>query len=447
MQRISFSMKALFVASVLFLSGFLNTGRAQNNPTKEVLVYFKSGVERVAKGQLIARAASAATKASLGHFNIGEDKITSAFPDFNEADTLKATPEGRTISLPNMARIFRIQIPDGVSCDSVIESLKKLPNVLFAEKNMEARLFTTPTDPDYNKQWHLNNTGQSSGTSGADIRAEQAWSIFTGSSSVTVAVIDAGVKTTHEDLSGKATGDVEDGEYHGTHVAGIAAAIANNGKGGCGVDWSAQILSKQIFSTSYISYPDNPDGYMGDANTYNKIVGAVNSGAAVVNNSWGSTIYSSTVRMAFAYAYKMNRVSTVAMGNDYNNGNPTKYPAAFGQGIVAAGATTDQDVRSDFSQTGSWIDVVAPGGINPYPNNNQHDIWSTWGPNTDSYRYLAGTSMATPVVSGVASLLKGYNSNLDNDDIEHVIRLSADDKGDAGWDQYYGYGRVNAYRH
>jgi subtilisin family serine protease len=331
--------------------------------------------------------------------------------------------------MPNMAKIFRIPIQEGISRGSVMDSLKRLPEVLFAEPNMDAKLFADPT---YSNQWHLNNTGQSGGTPGADIKAEQAWSIFTGSSSVILGVIDSGVETNHEDLSGKASGDSPDGSYHGTHVAGIAAAKANNDLGGRGVDWNAQILSKRIF---------DHNGYVGDATAANQIISAANS-AHILNNSWGGTSYSTTLRMAFAYAYKMNRTAIVAMGNDYEYGNPITYPAAFGQGIIAVGATTDQDARSGYSQTGNHIDVVAPGGINPYPNNNLHDIWSTWGGGT--YRWLAGTSMAAPIVSGIASLLKGYNTNLDNDDIEHIIRISADDKGVTGWDIEYGTGRVNA---
>jgi len=118
----------------------------------------------------------------------------------------------------------------------------------------------------------------------------------------------------------------------------------------------------------------------------------------------------------------MNRVSCAAMGNWYQYGNPTMYPAALDNNVIAVGATTDSDLRSYYSQTGNHIDVTAPGGINPYPNNDMHDIWSTWRSN--SYQYLAGTSMATPQISGISSLLKGYNSGLYNDDIANIIRLS-----------------------
>lgn len=118
------------------------------------------------------------------------------------------------------------------------------------------------------------------------------------------------------------------------------------------------------------------------------------------------------------------------MGN--NNGSQTQYPAGFGQGIIAIGSTDVNDVIAGSSNTGNHIDVSAPG-VN---------IYSTY--RNPDYAYNSGTSMAAPHVSGLASLLKGYNSNLYNDDIEHIIQLSADDKGDPGWDQYYGYGRINA---
>jgi hypothetical protein len=285
----------------------------------------------------------------------------------------------------------------------------------------------------------LTNTGQGGGTAGADIKAPDAWNIFTGSASIKIAIIDNGVLTNHEELSGKASGDAPvDIVYHGTHVAGIAAAKANNEKGGRGVDWNAQIISKRIFSPTYD----------GDAAAASKIMSAVDGGAHILNNSWGgnSSTWSTTLRIAFAYAYNMNRVSVVSMGN--HNGSQTRYPAGFGQGIIAVGSTQNTDLVSSFSNTGSHITVVAPGGGDP--PNDANDIWSTWGPNSNSYAFEAGTSMAAPVVSGIASLLKGYNSNLDNDDIENIIKLSADKvRPDIysytnGWNNQMGYGRVNA---
>ena len=155
------------------------------------------------------------------------------------------------------------------------------------------------------------------------------------------------------------------------------------------------------------------------------------------NNSYGGPDFSTTLRMAFSYAYKMNRTAVVSMGN--NNSSTPSYPAAFGQGILSVGATNHNDERWTWNQYqgsnyGNHIDFIAPGA----------EILSTWRGN--NYHTITGTSMAAPVVAGIASLLKGYNPNLYNDDIEQIIRISADDKGDPGWDQYYGTGRVNAYK-
>ena len=147
--------------------------------------------------------------------------------------------------------------------------------------------------------------------------------------------------------------------------------------------------------------------------------------------------------MAFAYVYKMNRVAVVAMDDHGQTG--ATYPAAYGQGIIAVGATDNSDVRPSWSEAGSWIDVSAPG-VNILSTYRNGVYFSD--PN---YEYLSGTSMATPYVSGIVSLLKGFNSNLYNDDIEHIIQLSADKirpdlyTYDAnGWNANVGFGRVNA---
>ncbi len=233
-------------------------------------------------------------------------------------------------------------------------------------------------------------------------------------------------------MSGKVSGDTGYGwSGHGIHVAGIASAKTNNTTGIAGVDWSAQLHAQRI---------DNID----DAGVYQAVVDAVNynPNVYVLNNSWGLTNpqgqarYSTMVESAFAYAYKMNRVAVAAMGN--NNGSQTQYPAGFGQGIIAVGATDQNDAHPGFSNTGNHIDVSAPGVsiLSTYRNGNF--------PGDLNYHYNNGTSMAAPHVAGIASLLKGYNPNLYNDDIEQIIRISADDKGDTGWDQQFGTGRVNA---
>ncbi|GAB6278539.1 MAG: hypothetical protein STSR0006_05370 [Lentimicrobium sp.] len=162
------------------------------------------------------------------------------------------------------------------------------------------------------------------------------------------------------------------------------------------------------------------------------------SNVYVLNNSWGLIDenhnpgrYSITVKLAYVYAYNANRNMVSSMGN-HNVTHPgvPNYPAGFDIGI-AVGATDNNDNIASFSVHGNYIDVSAPGV----------GIYSTL---INSYDYMSGTSMATPFVSGIASLLKGYNQYLANDDIENIIRLSADDKGVNGFDSTYGYGRVNS---
>ena len=404
---------------------------------REIIVMFKPGVISLPEGSTKTPLDSViitapAVDSVLTHFN--PELILKGFPEHDPVDTIAISPDGQVIKKLDLSLIYKIRLPEGVSRDSLIGILETLPEVIYAEPNGTAEFYSPvfPNDQYFGNQWGLYNTGQSGGVYRADINAPEAWEITTGNSAVKIGIIDWGIFGGHSDLSGKVSGDAEYSDPHGTHVAGIASAKTNNSIGVAGVDWNAQLISQNIAGQDITG-------------VYNSIIDAVNSGANVLNNSWGlPSGYSTTVRSAFAYAYKMNRVSTVAMGND--GISVVKYPAGFGQGIIAVGATTDRDVKSVYSNTGNHIDVVAPGGINAYPDNNLRDIYSCWYGEA-SYRYLAGTSMASPFVTGLASLLKGYKSNLYNDDIEQIIRISADDVNsptNPGWDEYLGTGRINA---
>lgn len=236
---------------------------SQNNPSKEIMVYFSSGVERGSENQP-AKVSSLMIKNVLAYFNINDDKVISAFPKFNEADTLQQTSDGQLVGLPNMAKIFKVQVPEGIKRETVIDSLKKIHGVLFAEPNGTVEPHVVPNDQYFSYQWALQPGG---GT--GKIQAPEAWDIFTGTSNNIIGIVDGGIDATHPDLSGKVSGD---GGYgwtgHGIHVGGIASAKTNNWDGTkyvgvAGVDWNAQLHAQRV---------DNTD----DAGTYQAVVDAVN---------------------------------------------------------------------------------------------------------------------------------------------------------------------------
>ncbi|GIK22590.1 MAG: S8 family serine peptidase [Ignavibacteriaceae bacterium] len=413
---------------------------SQENPKLQAIIMFEKDILSIPEGKTEAEI----SELKINSFEVqkillqNEPRfIKKAFPLFSPKDTLLVANTGEFVKLVDLSNIYLFEFSDKNSVNKFINEIKDLKEVVYAETNYhDFKVQGFPNDPNYENGdlWGLNNYGQNGGTTDADIDAPEAWQITTGSN-VVIAVIDDGVDAGHEDLTGKVSGDA--GVYggndywtfgHGTHVSGIAGAFGNNSKGIAGVNWAANINSQRIENGSDIDF-------------YNGIMSAVNSGSKILNNSWGGYVYSTTVRIAFANAYKLNVVSLAAMGND--NTTNTLYPAGYGQGIISVGATDRNDLRSIWirpdgtikgSNYGNHIDVSAPGT----------SIWSTY-PFANQYVSWNGTSMATPYVTGIASLLFSINPNLYNDDIEQIIRISADDKGVAGWDQEYGTGRVNAY--
>ncbi len=368
------------------------------------------------------------------------ESMTRPYPDYNPADTIAYSPKGKIVKKLDLSRIYRVRFPDGTELDSVVKDLNALDEVIFAERIPMIKLLAIPNDEFFGYQWGLHNTGQAGGTPGEDIHAVEAWDIFKGSSHVLIGIIDCGVKSDHEDLAGKVSGDPYYYGAHGTHVAGIASAKTNNSLGVAGTDWNANIYTEGLEVDAYGTFVEPADSF------YTAIVRAVDVGCDVLNNSWGGSRYSRIIRWAFHYAYEMDRVPVAAMGNTGKEN--LLFPAGF-TCVLAVGATQNNGIRSNFSTYGDHIDVVAPGGTNPYPNNDDRDILSTWTANDfqgKPYRYLSGTSMATPFVTGLAALLKGFRPDLTNDDIMWLIRISADDKPPTGWDKYTGYGRINAER-
>jgi len=370
---------------------------------------------------------SAKLKRAIEHRQVRN--ITRGFPDFVEADTLQISENGRLVKLPNFSRVFRFKMNNENEMDSAIAELSRIPGVLFAQRHLDPK---PCGDPYYANQWYLKNPGgyvtnpynlscqvagmTSTLNAGIDIKAEDAWAITTGNPNIKIGLFDTGVKLNHEDLVGRVTGD---GEYssdpHGTVMAGLLVANANNSIGIRGVDWNAQVISKRLW---------NGNNYRGDDIAAQKIIEGVNSGVHILNNSYsgpqGPNQAGYLLRSALAYAYKMNRVVVASMGNN-GNSDPLLYPAAFGHGVIAVGAITGNGQWANkYSNFGTHIDLSAPGGqtMTDCTDDEFYDpkcILSTWNDvrvRTDHYAGGFGTSQAAALVSGVASLLKGYNQPL-----------------------------------
>ena len=317
-------------------------------------------------------------------------------------------------------------------------------------------------DPDYQYQWHLHNTGGtsyngSSLVSDIDIDAPEAWAITTGSTSVTVAVIDDGIDASHEDMptpltgytpanNGDGTPDVSD-DGHGQLVAGLIVAQHDNNLVGKGVAPGVSYFSVNIFASG-TSNSDVADG----------ITWAVNQGADILSNSWGwsSCSYNdASVTSAFSNAATNGRgglgcVILVASGND--SYSCVAYPANLSTVFGVGGISGDAE-RSNFSNYGSDLDICAPSDDNwsgGYPSGDygypSTDRMGNLGwTNSSVYYYFGGTSGATPLVSGVAALVLSVDATLTKSEVENILTSTANTSFSDYNSNEYGAGMVNAY--
>lgn len=304
--------------------------------------------------------------------------------------------------------------------DQIQKSLEASGLFDFVEPDYLASVNNTPNDPGFPSQWHL-----------ATIQATSAWNITTGSTGVTIAMVDSGIDTTHPDFAGKIVGGwnflannstIVDTMGHGTTTAGAAAATGNNGVGVSGVVWQNPIMPLIVVdSTGYASY----------SNIANAITYAAQRGVRIVNVSIGGSTSSSMLQSAVTYAWGLGTVVFASAGN--GGLNAPYYPAGC-QYAVAVGATDSTDTWQSFSNYGSFLSLVAPG-LNIYT--------TTKG---GGYTYMSGTSYSSPIAAGVAALVLSQAPSLSASALVNTLEKSADDLGAAGWDQFYGWGRVNAYR-
>ena len=295
----------------------------------------------------------------------------------------------------------------------------------FAEPDVEMRVTLTPNDSLYGSyQWSL-----------PMISAPQAWDTSTGNANVIIAVVDTGVDATHPDLNGKITTganagynfvanntNTTDDHSHGTFVSGIAAANSNNAQGMAGACWACKIMPVKVLDST------------GSGSSFNVAQGidwARTHGADVINLSLGGG-GTASLQTAVDNAWNAGVIVVAATGND--NG-PVLYPAAYSNSI-AVGAVDQSGARSSFSNFGPEIDIVAPG-------NNVLGTLCNCNGNSGGYGTGGGTSFSTPYVSGVVGLLIASGIT-DKTEIRNRLLNTATDVGAAGFDNLYGWGRVNA---
>jgi thermitase len=274
--------------------------------------------------------------------------------------------------------VSRLKLPSNLPVEKAVKQFSKLNIVDYAEPNYIQKAVWSPSDPHYAKQWGLEK-----------IRVTKGWGTHTGRSSTIIAIVDTGVDLDHPDLEKKLVKgyDYVDNDEapddvggHGTHCAGIAAALSNNKRGVAGVCPNCSIMPVRVLGPSGGSSTDVAKG----------IVFAADHGAKVISLSLGSYYFSSTIQDALEHAANKGVVIVAAAGNDHVT--DAHYPAYFDQSI-AVGSTDSQDNQSSFSNYGPWVDVAAPGD----------NIYSTVP--GGSYAYKSGTSMATPYVAGLAGLM------------------------------------------
>lgn len=345
----------------------------------------------------------------------------------------------------------RIKIPAAKTAMQTVDMYKREPDVEYAELNYYAYALLVPNDPYYSLQWHFNDAS-------AGINIELAWDITTGDAGVTIAVLDTGIAYENykgfeqaPDLTGtlfvagynfvKGNEHANDDDGHGTHVAGTLAQTTNNNQDVAGIAFDCSIMPVKVLSRRGVgSYTDIADG----------IYFAADNGADIINMSLGGAGDSTTLRDAVAYAYNQGVTIICAAGNEFQEGNPPSYPAAYDDYCIAVGATRYDRTRAYYSNTGSYLDLAAPGGdLNVDQNADGYGdgiLQQTFGLNPKDWGlwFYIGTSMAAPHVSGVAALLISTGVS-GPDTIRQVLEDTAIDLGPAGWDAEYGWGLVDAY--
>ncbi len=360
----------------------------------------------------------------------------------------------------------------GEPIEALIHRYAASPFVDFATPNYLQSVTAVPNDPSYPAQWSLNNTAQDGGIPGADIKAQQAWDIQTGSASITVAVIDTGVSYSHPDLQANVwanpfddcgaltddgdiytndcrgwnfvagTNDPNDDNGHGTHVAGIVGATGNNAAGISGVAWSVKLVPIKVF---------NSGGTGDDFHIEKGIDYAILKGARIINYSAGSgSTEIPGIKRAIGSARDAGILFVSAAGSfplpggGHDENLIPFFPCNSDvDNIVCVTSTNQSDQRDFLADWGSTtVDLGAPG---EHILSTAIDVNFCRTEYSGGYARCNGTSMATPHVAGVAALMLSQRPSLTYTQLKAIIRDTVDLIPSLQGTTVFG-GRLNAFK-
>ncbi|MYL49377.1 S8 family serine peptidase [Halobacillus litoralis] len=309
-----------------------------------------------------------------------------------------------------------LQVPESQNYQDVLQKLKSEADLQRVEPNYIRTSTAAPQDAYYEEQWQFNPLNMSG-----------VWGMR-GSHDTVIAVLDTGVNADHPDLKGKIlpgynflddTTDASDDHGHGTHIAGLITANANN-EGIVGVNPAAKILPLKVAGQ---------EGNVSFSASLEAIYYAIDQGVDVINMSYSSYQKMDSEREALYEAYKKGIVLVAAASND--DSSKPAYPASY-RPVISVAATDEMDRPTSFSNYGDWIDLTAPG----------QNLVSTHF--EGGYAYNDGTSFSAPLVAGVASLVKSHHPSWDPSEIEWAMQNAAKTFTGVTWNMYEGFGIPDA---
>lgn len=403
---------SLILGGLLLLNMYLQAQTVYKDYTDgEIYVKFRNGTLQYLKGVNPGNIPVSKIKALEGIMGYNFTKAEKPFYQADDDVTLQ--------------HILKLHFTNVQAVDAIIRSLKLQGDIEYAEKVPLNFTTLTPNDPQFGSQWHLTK-----------INAANAWNVFAGNSNITVAVVDNAVNIAHTDLNPNVwinpgeiaangidddnNGYIDDingwdaadndnnpnpptnGMDHGTHCAGIVGARTNNNTGIAAIGFNVKLIG--------VKCQLNTGSNTGIANGYGGIIYAAKVRARVISCSWGGAGSAAAEQSVINYAWNKGCIIIAAAGN--NGVSTTFYPAGYNN-VYSVASTGTSDAKSGFSNYGTWVDISAPG----------ENILSTLPGN--SYGNNSGTSMATPLVAGLAGLMLSKNPAMTQTAVLNCISSTA----------------------